>query len=165
MPLSNPSVQRVQAALRSAGSTAGVIALAETARSAQEAADSIGCPLGAIVKSLVFTVSGQPIMALVAGDRRCDEKALPAAFGLSGKAKRASAEQVREATGFAIGGVSPVGHPSSIPIAIDTSLDQFEEIYAAAGHPHCVFQTSFAELQRLTSAQTSKTISETISTA
>lgn len=150
MALDNPSVQRVQAALRAAGSDAEVIALAETARSAQEAADSIGCELGAIVKSLVFQVGGQPVMALVAGDRRCVEKALPAALGLSGKAKRASVETVREATGFAIGGVAPVGHPAPLPLVIDASLSRFATIYAAAGHPHCVFATTPEALQRIT---------------
>ena len=150
MALDNASVQRVQAALRDAGSEAQVMALAQTARSAQEAADSIGCALGAIVKSLVFEVGGQPVMALVAGDRRCNEKALPAALGLEGKAKRASAETVRGATGFAIGGVAPVGHPEPFPTVIDASLARFPAVYAAAGHPHCVFQTTLDELQCLT---------------
>lgn len=150
MPLDNPSVRRVQAALAASGSKARVIALDQTARSAQEAADSIGCELGAIVKSLVFEVGGKPVMALVAGDRRCHEKALPAALGLQGKAKRASAEVVRQATGFAIGGVAPVGHPAPLPVAIDASLGRFDAIYAAAGHPHCVFETTPDQLQRLT---------------
>ena len=158
MPLSNSSVQRVQTALKAAGSAAEVIALTETARSAQEAADSIGCPLGAIVKSLVFAVDGQAVMALVAGDRRCNEKALPAALGLSGKAKRATADLVRQATGFAIGGVSPVGHPAPLPMVIDASLARFETIYAAAGHPHCVFRTTPDELQHLTGAHLSGSI-------
>lgn len=156
--LANASVQRVQTALKSAGSPAEAIALAETARSAQEAADSIGCPLGAIVKSLVFAVGSQPVMALVAGDRRCNEKALPAVLGLEGKAKRASADLVRQATGFAIGGVSPIGHPFPLPVVIDASLARFESIYAAAGHPHCVFQTTPEELQHLTGATVSETI-------
>lgn len=158
MALDNASVQRVQAALRDAGSPAQVMALAETARSAQEAADSIGCELGAIVKSLVFQIGDQPVMALVAGDRRCNEKALPAAFGLEGKAKRASAETVRASTGFAIGGVAPVGHPQALPMVIDSSLARFPAIYAAAGHPHCVFQTTPDELQRLTGGVVSEAI-------
>ncbi len=158
MPLGNASVQRVQDALTAAGSSASVIALAETARSAQEAADSIGCELGAIVKSLVFAVDGKAVMALVAGDRRCNEKALPSALGLSGKAKRASAELVRQATGYAIGGVSPIGHPAPLPLVIDASLSRFESIYAAAGHPHCVFRTTPDELQRLTGGAVSESI-------
>jgi len=157
-PLDSASVQRVQAALQAAGSSARVIALSDTARSAQDAADSIGCPLGAIVKSLVFAVDGQPVMALVAGDRQCDTGALPAVLGLAGRCRRADAEQVRAATGFAIGGVAPVAHPASLPVAIDASLGRFDVIYAAAGHPHCVFATDLAELQRLTAASASEAV-------
>jgi len=148
--LQNASVRRVQDALKDAGSSAGVIALAETARTADDAAASIGCELGAIVKSLVFRVGGQAVMALVAGDRRCNTDALPAILGLDGKCKRADADLVRDATGFAIGGVAPIGHPASLPVAIDASLQRFDTVYAAAGHPHCVFATSPAELTALT---------------
>ncbi len=148
--LEHPSVKRVRAALAAAGSDATVIELAETARSAQDAADSIGTELGSIVKSLVFAVAGKPVMALVAGDRQCDTKALPAALGLEGKAKRADADLVRGATGFAIGGVAPVAHDQKLPIAIDASLARFETVYAAAGHPYCVFATTVDELARLT---------------
>lgn len=148
--LEHPSVQRVRAWLAEAGSDANVIELSETARSAQDAADSIGTELGSIVKSLVFAVGGKPVMALVAGDRQCDTKVLPAALGLEGKAKRADADLVRDATGFAIGGVAPVAHEQKLPLVIDASLARFETIYAAAGHPYCVFATTTAELARLT---------------
>lgn len=141
-------MRRVQEALAAAGSAARVVALAETARSAEDAARAVGCPLGAIVKSLVFTIGTQPVMVLVAGDRRCDPAALPAAFGIDGKVRRADAEQVRAATAYAIGGVAPVGH--TLPVVIDASLDRFDEVWAAAGHPHCVFPTTVAELVRLT---------------
>jgi prolyl-tRNA editing enzyme YbaK/EbsC (Cys-tRNA(Pro) deacylase) len=107
---------------------------------------------------LVFAVDGRPVMALVAGDRRCNEKALAAALGLPGKAKRARADMVREATGFAIGGVAPVGHPAPLPVAIDASLARFETVYAAAGHPHCVFATTPEELRRLTGGMLSESI-------
>jgi prolyl-tRNA editing enzyme YbaK/EbsC (Cys-tRNA(Pro) deacylase) len=148
--LDNPSVKRVSATLADLGAAAEVIELAETARSAQDAADSIGTELGSIVKSLVFAVDGRPVMALVAGDRQCDTSALPAILGLAGKCKRADADLVREATGFAIGGVAPVGHARPLPIAIDASLGRFETVYAAAGHPYCVFATNLDELARLT---------------
>lgn len=134
------------------------MALADTARSAQDAADSIGCELGAIVKSLVFRVGDRAVMALVAGDRQCDLTALPAALGLEGKAKRADADLVRAATGFAIGGVAPVGHAEPLPVAVDASLGRFETIYAAAGHPYCVFATSFDELVGLTGGRVSPNI-------
>ncbi len=149
-PITHPAVRRVQAALTQAGSEARVIALGSTARSAEDAAASIGTPLGSIVKSLVFTVGGAPVMALVAGDRRCDTKALGRALGREGKVRRADADAVREATGFAIGGVAPLAHETRLPVAIDASLGRFETVYAAAGHPHCVFATTIDELQRLT---------------
>ena len=149
---------RVRAWLAAAGSAASVIELSETARSAQDAADSIGTELGSIVKSLVFDVAGKPVMALVAGDRQCDTQALAAVLGLDGKAKRADADLVREATGFAIGGVPPVAHERKLPIAIDASLGRFETVYAAAGHPYCVFATSLAELARLTGAAVTEEI-------
>lgn len=148
--LDHPSVQRVQATLEAAGLTARVIALIETARRAEDAARAIGTAPVSIVKSLVFTIDGRPVMALIAGDRRCDIAALPSALGLEGKARRADAEIVRAATGFSIGGVAPIGHPTPLPAAIDASLGRFQTVYAAAGHPHCVFPTSLDELTRLT---------------
>jgi len=159
--LHHPAVKRVRAWLAEAGSTARVIELAETARSAQDAADSIGAELGSIVKSLVFAIAGQPVMALVAGDRQCDTITLPAALGLTGKAKRADADMVRAATGFAIGGVAPVAHARSLPMVIDASLARFETVYAAAGHPYCVFATSLAELARLTGGAVREEIAKT----
>ncbi len=137
--LERASVRRVSEALAAAGCEARVIELTTTARTAQDAAESLGCELGAIVKSLLFDIAGQPVMALVAGDRQCDTKALPAALGLEGKAKRADADAVRQATGFSIGGVAPLAHTEPIPIAVDSSLRRFATVYAAAGHPHCVF--------------------------
>ena len=106
--LERPAVVRVRAALTAAGSAAEVIALADTARTAQDAADSVGVELGAIVKSLVFAVDGRAVMALVAGDRRCDTAALARVLGLDGKVGRADADTVRDATGFTIGGVPPI---------------------------------------------------------
>ena len=159
--LQHPSVMRVRAWLAQAGSTAEVIELNETARSAQDAADSIGTELGSIVKSLVFAVAGKPVMALVAGDRQCDTKALAVVLGDAGKAKRADADLVREATGFAIGGVAPVAHERNLPIVIDASLGRFTTVYAAAGHPYCVFATSLAELARLTGAEVREDITKT----
>ncbi len=126
--------------------------LADTARTAQDAADSVGVELGAIVKSLVFAVDGRAVMALVAGDRRCDTAALARALGLDGKVGRADADMVRDATGFTIGGVPPIAHTTPLATAIDASLGRFATVYAAAGHPHCVFGTSPDELARLTGA-------------
>jgi len=140
-PLDNDSVKRVQAALTDAGSAARVMTLAETARSAEDAARSIGTELGSIVKSLVFLVGDRPVMALISGDRRCREKALPAALGLEGRVKRADADAVRAATGFAIGGVAPIGLRQEsglarpVPVAIDADLERFATVYATAYSP------------------------------
>ena len=107
-PFDNPSVQRVQQVLVAAGLNTRVCALADTARSAQEAADSLGVALGTIVKSLVFTAGGAPMMALVSGDRRCDTGALADLLAMPGRVRRATPDQVRAATGYAIGGVAPL---------------------------------------------------------
>ncbi|MBM3557327.1 MAG: YbaK/EbsC family protein [Alphaproteobacteria bacterium] len=148
--LDHPAVARVRAALAAAGSAARVVALADTARTAQDAANALNVPVGAIVKSLVFASGGRAVMALVAGDKHCDTAALGAALGLAAPVKRADADLVRAATGFAIGGVAPLGHASAIPIAIDANLKRFPTVYAAAGHPHCVFATTVEELATLT---------------
>ena len=150
--LARGSVRRVQAALAAAGAAAPIIQLDQTARSAADAASALDCPLGAIVKSLVFRVGDRPVMALVAGDKRCDTAALPGVLGLAGTAARADADFVRAATGFSIGGVAPLGHPAPLAVALDTSLGRFAVIYAAAGHPHCVFATTAAELGALAGA-------------
>ncbi|BCX18741.1 MAG: aminoacyl-tRNA deacylase [Geminicoccaceae bacterium] len=148
--LAHPGVRRVAAALDAAGSTARPVALEATARTAEDAARALGVEVGQIVKSLVFLVGGRPVLALVAGDRRCRPESLPQLLGLEGPVARADAETVREATGFAIGGVAPVGHPAPLPCAVDSSLARFDRLWAAAGHPHAVFPTSFPELLRLT---------------
>lgn len=105
--VNSPSVRRVRAALADVGAAHDVVTVASSARTASEAAASLGVPLGAIVKSLVFIVGGEPVMALVAGDRRCIPEALPEILGLEGPVEKADAEAVRMATGFAIGGVAP----------------------------------------------------------
>ncbi|MEZ5861930.1 MAG: YbaK/EbsC family protein [Geminicoccaceae bacterium] len=109
--LDRPAVQRVVLALAGAGIEGRVIELDGTARTAADAALACGVPVGAIVKSLVFLVGDRPVMALVAGDRRCRMAALAGAVDLEGEVRRADAERVRTLTGFAIGGVAPVGHP------------------------------------------------------
>ncbi len=154
-----PAVERVRHALRQGGSAAEVIALAENARTAQAAAQALEVPQGAIVKSLVFMIDGAPIMALIAGDRRCETKALPGVLGMRGLVMRADAERVRQATGFAIGGVAPLGHPARLPTVIDDSLGRFETVYAAAGHPFYVFATTMLELSLLTGGLVVKAIS------
>lgn len=157
--IDHPAVRRVQAALVAKGSRAEVIELAETARTAADAARAVGVEVGAIVKSLVFTIDGLPVIALIAGDRRCDTKALAPALGRTGLVARADAERVRAATGFVIGGVAPFAYPAPLPTAIDDSLGRFDTVYAAAGHPHCVFPTTAFELSLLTGGAVVKGIS------
>ncbi len=148
--LSHPAVARVQAVLIEKGSEAEIIELDEQVPTAKAAADALGTELGAIVKSLVFTIDGDAVMALISGDRICDTKALPQAFGRTGLVMRPDADRVREATGFVIGGVAPLGHPKPLATVIDDGLGRFDTIYAAAGHPHCVFPTTMFELSLMT---------------
>ena len=157
--LTRAPVQRVRDALAQAGSSAEVVELADTARTAQDAASSLGCPLGAIVKSLAFQCGDEVVMALVAGDRKCVAEELRAALGPTGSIKIANPDDVRAATGFSIGRVAPLGHPTDIPMAIDDSLRRFDVVYAAAGHPHCVFATTVDELVALTGARIAAGIS------
>ncbi|MFN4165091.1 MAG: YbaK/EbsC family protein [Ferrovibrio sp.] len=153
--LENASVKRVREALLARGAGERVIVLDGAARTAAEAAAGLGCEVGAIVKSLVFAHESQegekrPVMALVAGDRQCDVAALGRALGLAASPgqglNRADAALVRRATGFAIGGVAPLGHMEALPIVIDDSLARFPLLHAAAGHPHAVFPLSYSEL-------------------
>ena len=155
-----PSVQLVSMALERAGcSDDRIIELAETARTAEDAANALNCEMGAIIKSLVFRAGDQPVLALVSGDRLCDPKALKAELGLERKIRRADAEFVKAATGFSIGGVSPLGHPSPITTVVDQYLSRYSTLYAAAGHTHCVFSTNFEEIVQLTQGLVSESIS------
>jgi prolyl-tRNA editing enzyme YbaK/EbsC (Cys-tRNA(Pro) deacylase) len=149
------SVERVRAALIASGVGDAIIELPNSARTAQMAADALSQHLGsevsvgAIVKSLVFAADAQPLLVLVAGDRRGDVEKLKAATGAT-EVAIADAETVRAATGFAIGGVPPIGHTDGLPVIIDRSLGRFETVYASAGHPHAVFPISFAQLVEVT---------------
>jgi Cys-tRNA(Pro) deacylase len=121
---------------------------------AQEAADAIGCALGAIVKSLCFLVDEQLILVLAAGDRRVDVKALRQLYGVSKrKCRIADPETVLRVTGFAVGGVAPVGHLEPLTTLIDASLARFEMVYAAAGTANSIFPISYQALVEVTSGQ------------
>ena len=162
--LENESVQKVSQALAEAGFEDRVVELAETARSAEDAAKALDVELGAIVKSLVFVIGKQPVMALVAGDHRCKMEDLARALALdeeaAGGVHQADADEVRAATGFSIGGVAPMATAQNLPTVMDVSLKRFDTVYAAAGHPHCVFSTNVTELKRLTGAIVSYNIAE-----
>jgi prolyl-tRNA editing enzyme YbaK/EbsC (Cys-tRNA(Pro) deacylase) len=142
------SARRVQEAVRSLGLPGEVRELDSSARTAAEAASSLGCELGAIVKSLVFrgVSSGSPVVVLVAGDNRADEARLEAVLGEP--VERADADFVRSATGYAIGGVPPVGHVAPLRTLVDVGLMRFETVWAAAGTPHAVFPAEPGALAR-----------------
>lgn len=148
--LDNEPVRRVRAILADHGYEDRVLELADTARSARDAAEALSVELGAIVKTLVFVVGDTPVMALVSGDHSCLEENLARALNLEGPVGRVDADTVKLVTGFSIGGVSPVGAKRMLPTVIDRSLKRFDKVYAAAGHPHCVFPATVTELKRLT---------------
>ena len=144
-------VRRVAAALQQAGHAHLPVMLDDAARTAQQAADALGIAVGQIAKSIIFRrkSDGAAVLVVTAGDHRVDEKKVDA---LVGKTGRADADFVKEKTGFSIGGVSPVGHATPPVTLIDSSLFRFEEIWAAAGHPHGVFRLRPQDLERLTGA-------------
>lgn len=148
--LERPAVKRVVNALAAAGHGAEVVVLDETARTAEDAAKALGCPVGAIIKSLAFAIGNRFIMALVAGDHQCIEENLPKALNLPGTVRRPQASEVKGITGFSIGGVAPVGLLHALPIVIDASLKRFDLLHAAAGHPNCVFPVTVDALKAMT---------------
>jgi len=158
--LDKATVKKVRTALTDAGLEDTVVELADTARSADDAAASVGCELGAIVKSLVFQIDQRMVMALIAGDHRCIPENLGRVLNLDGPVRRPQASEVKGITGFTIGGIPPIGLAHPLPVAIDRSLKRFDTVYAAAGHPHCVFKTSVDDLKRLTDGIVSWNISE-----
>jgi prolyl-tRNA editing enzyme YbaK/EbsC (Cys-tRNA(Pro) deacylase) len=136
---------RVQTALAAAGSPAIVRELPESAHSSAEAAAALGVDVGQIAKSLVFMADGEPVLVVLRGADRLDPVRLGAHLGAA-KVQRADAASVRDATGFPIGGVSPVGHADGLRVVVDQALAEYAVVRAAAGTPHAVFPTSFAEL-------------------
>lgn len=142
------NAQRVDAALRAGGAAGQIRELADSTRTAAEAAAALGVPVGAIVKSLVFAADGSPVLVLASGDHQVDTGKVAALLEAS-TVKRADADLVRAATGFPIGGVAPVGHPAALRTLIDAHLSTFDVVWAAAGTPHAVFPTTFDELVRL----------------
>jgi Cys-tRNA(Pro) deacylase len=143
----HPSAQKVADAARELGLDVEIVEFEQTTRTAQEAADAIGCQVAQIVKSLLFVVDGQPVMALVSGANQLDERKLAALRGVSRKkVKRADADTAKEATGFSIGGVPPFGHKSNLPVYVDLDLTRFDVVWAAAGTPFAVFAITPDEL-------------------
>jgi prolyl-tRNA editing enzyme YbaK/EbsC (Cys-tRNA(Pro) deacylase) len=138
------------AVLRDLGVPGQVRELPEPAPTAATAAAQLGCEVGAIANSLLCSADGAPLLVMTSGAHRVSERQVAALVGAT-QVTRADARSVREWTGQAIGGVGPVGHPAPIPTLVDTWLERYDVVWAAAGHPHTVFPTSFAELVRITS--------------
>jgi len=145
------SVQRVARALKEKGIQTEIRMLEQSTRTAQEAADAVRCAIGQIVKSLVFVADGQPFVALVSGENRADLSKLEDC--LRAQIQRATADQAKEATGYAIGGVPPLGHASKLQVFVDETLLAYDRVWAAAGHPHSVFAIEPAELVRASGGQ------------
>jgi len=148
--LTNPSVERVRSVLERAGLASAIVELPGAARTAQAAADFLGCSVAQIANSLVFRTkaSDRAVLVMSSGAKRVDIARLSDALGEA--AGKADAEFVRNRTGFAIGGVPPVAHSEMARIFIETSLAAHSELWAAAGHPHTVFRLTYDELVRIT---------------
>lgn len=145
---SNPSSQRVQAAL---GPSFTVVEFDESTHTAQEAADAIGCQLAQIAKSILFrSASGRPVLVITSGTNRVDEKKIRALLGE--KIERASPEFVKESTGFEVGGVPPLGHAGPCIVYLDEDLKAYPTLWAAGGTPNAVFEIGFAELAQMSGA-------------
>ncbi len=147
--LNKEPVKRVEECLKKFDDKLKILLLDTTARTAIDAANSLKCEVGAIVKSLLFRVNGSFLICLIAGDRRCSLKKLKKILEKK-DVSMASAEEVKENTGFSIGGVAPVGHIKKINILIDKSLSRFEYVFAAEGHPNCIFKINYSQLTKIT---------------
>ena len=150
----SPSAQKIQDLLNSLGYDYTVIEHAESTRTAQEAADRAGCALGQIVKSLIFRgkTSGKPILVLTSGANRVDEKRISEYAGEA--ISRADADFVRTVTGFAIGGVPPIGHVEKMETYLDEDFLPYQTIWAAAGTPNAIFELKTEDLQKMTNGKT-----------
>ena len=148
--LQKEPVIRAQKSLTKFDSNLVVVELENSARTAKDAANSLNCEVGAIVKSLLLKIDNNFLLCLIAGDKRCSLNKIKKIKN-SKNVRMASAEEVKEQTGYTIGGVSPVGHKNKLEILIDNSLNRFKAIFAAAGHPNCIFKINYDDLKKMTS--------------
>ena len=147
--LDKEAVKRVNKTLEEFDPNMNIIVLNTSARTATEAASSLGCEVGAIVKSLLFKTENSFTLCLVAGDKKASLNRIKKTLNIK-NVSMATADDVKKVTGYTIGGVSPIGHLNKIDIFIDNSLERFNFLFAAAGHPNCVFKINFKDLQRIT---------------
>ena len=150
--LNRDNVKKVDNLIKKYNQALRIIVLKDTAKTAKEAAKALNCELGAIVKSLLFRTENSFILCLVSGDKKCSLDKLKKTTNKK-KVLMATPEEVKAQTGYTIGGVSPVGHLGLVEILIDNSLERFKDLYAAAGHPNCVFKIDFKNLQKITNGK------------
>ncbi|MEI2811311.1 MAG: YbaK/EbsC family protein [Nocardioides sp.] len=150
-PTEHPSIAHFRTEHTRLGGSGEIVTLPESVHTAALAAAALGCEVGAIANSLLFDADGSPVLILTSGGHRVDTAATAARIGVPAL-RRASAEFVRAHTGQVIGGVSPLAHPGPIPTFIDTWLQRYPVVWAAAGHPAAVYSTSYAELVAMTGA-------------
>mgnify|MGYP001259776443 FL=1 len=150
--LNKEPVKRAEKAIQAFDSKLKIICLEQTARTAQDAATALGCNVGAIVKSLLFRTGDNFVLCLVSGDKRCSLNKLKKIIDEK-DVSMAHPDDVKKITGYTIGGVSPVGHLNKVKIYIDNNLERFTTIFAAAGHPNCVFKIDFFQLTKLTTGE------------
>ena len=151
--LDKEPVKRVEKKLKLFDRKLSITVLDTSAKTALEASSSLGCEIGAIVKSLVFKTGEKYSLCLIAGDKKASLNKIKKTLNIK-DVSLATAENVKFITGFTIGGVSPVGHLNDIKILIDKSLERFDILFAAAGHPNCIFKIRFSELQKITNGLT-----------
>ena len=147
--LQKETVKRVSKILKDFDETFSVNTLENSARTANEAAASLNCEVGAIIKSLIFKTENSFILCLVSGDKKVSLIKIKKFLKVK-DVSMADAEDVKKITGFTIGGVSPIGHLNKIDVYIDKSLERFSNLFAAAGHPNCIFKIDFLNLQKIT---------------
>ena len=147
--LDKEPVRRVEKFLKDFDKNQKIIVLNSSARTALEAATSLGCDVGAIVKSLLFKTESNFTLCLVAGDKKASLNKIKKILSIK-DVSMASVNDVKNVTGYTIGGVSPIGHLNKVCILIDKSLNRFNSLFAAAGHPNCVFEISFTDLIKIT---------------
>ena len=147
--LDKEGVKKAEKSLKEFDPKQNVIILKSSARTALEAAESLDCEVGAIVKSLLFKTENTFILCLIAGDKKASLIKIKKELNIK-DCSMASAVEVKDVTGYTIGGVSPLGHINKIEIYIDKSLERFNALFAAAGHPNCVFKTNYKDLQKIT---------------
>jgi len=150
--LDKEPVKRAEKSIKEFDPNLKIVCLEQTARTAQDAATALGCNVGAIVKIFLFSTGDNFVLCLVSGDKRCSLNKLKKTLDEK-DVSMANPDDVKKVTGYTIGGVSPVGHLSKVKIYIDINLERFTTVFAAAGHPNCVFKIEFNQLANLTSGE------------